>query len=62
MAVHFVNNASVNLLHVVGAPGVDAMQTMRISIAQTLVCVVALALVVTQRRKQITSKDEGIKI
>jgi membrane protease YdiL (CAAX protease family) len=52
MAVHFVNNASVNLLHVIGISGVDTMQTMRISIAQTIVCVVALALVIAGQRKK----------
>jgi membrane protease YdiL (CAAX protease family) len=52
MTVHFINNASVNLLHVSTLSGVDGLQTLRISIAQTLVCVAALALIIIQRRKR----------
>jgi hypothetical protein len=48
MAVHFVNNASVNLLHVTTVSGADELQTLRIAIAQTLICMVALALVIRQ--------------
>jgi membrane protease YdiL (CAAX protease family) len=51
MTVHFINNASVNLLHVVTASGVDEWQTVRITIAQTILFVAALALVLAQRRK-----------
>lgn len=36
MAAHFVNNAAVNLIHVITASGMDELQTIRISIAQTL--------------------------
>jgi membrane protease YdiL (CAAX protease family) len=52
MTVHFINNASVNMLHVATIQGMDELQTLRISIAQTIVCVVALALVIRQCRKQ----------
>jgi membrane protease YdiL (CAAX protease family) len=44
MAVHFINNASVNLLHVVTTSGMDELQTMRISVAQTILFAAALAL------------------
>jgi membrane protease YdiL (CAAX protease family) len=40
MTVHFINNASVNLLHVVSSSGTDVMQTMRITIAQTLMFII----------------------
>jgi membrane protease YdiL (CAAX protease family) len=52
MTVHFINNASVNLLHVVTTSGVDELQTVRITIAQTILFVAALALVLAQRRKR----------
>jgi membrane protease YdiL (CAAX protease family) len=55
MTVHFINNASVNLLHVATIQGVDELQTLRISIAQTLICLVALALVIRQWRKKRTA-------
>lgn len=40
MTIHFINNASVNLLHVVTSSGMDTMQTLRISIAQTILFVI----------------------
>jgi membrane protease YdiL (CAAX protease family) len=40
MTVHFINNASVNLLHVVTPSGADQFQTMRIAIAQTIMFIV----------------------
>jgi membrane protease YdiL (CAAX protease family) len=52
MTVHFINNASANLLHVVTSSGVDELQTVRIAIAQTILFVVALALVLAQRKKR----------
>lgn len=36
MAAHFINNASVNLVHIITASGADELQTLRITIAQTL--------------------------
>jgi hypothetical protein len=40
MVVHFINNASVNLIHVVLADGTDSNPTMRIAIAQTIMFIV----------------------
>ena len=40
MTIHFINNASVNLLHIVTTSGIDTMQTIRITIAQTILFVV----------------------
>lgn len=51
MAAHFVNNTIVNLLHVVTASGVDEMQTIRITIAQTLSFVVVLFVYIIKNRK-----------
>lgn len=36
MIIHFVNNTSANLLHVVTGSGVDELMMLRISVAQTL--------------------------
>jgi len=44
MAAHFVNNAIINLLHVVTATGSDEMQTIRIAIAQTLSFIIVFVL------------------
>jgi membrane protease YdiL (CAAX protease family) len=43
MAVHFINNASVNLFHVVFAGGADSNPAMRIAIAQTIMFIIVLA-------------------
>jgi membrane protease YdiL (CAAX protease family) len=40
MVVHFINNASVNLLHVVFADGTESNPTMRIAIAQTIMFII----------------------
>jgi len=40
MTVHFINNASVNLLHNITTSGTDTMQTIRITIAQTLLFII----------------------
>jgi hypothetical protein len=40
MVVHFINNASVNLIHVVLADGTDSKPIMRIAIAQTIMFIV----------------------
>jgi len=40
MTVHFINNASVNLFHVVFADGTDSNPTMRIAIAQTIMFII----------------------
>ncbi len=44
MADHFVNNTIVNILHISAVSGVDEMQVMRITIAQTLSFFVVLFL------------------
>jgi len=42
MADHFINNTTINLLHVVTSPGVDELQVIRISIAQTISFLIVL--------------------
>ena len=42
MADHFVNNTIVNILHVVGMSEIDQLQTIRISIAQTVSFIIIL--------------------
>jgi membrane protease YdiL (CAAX protease family) len=49
MAAHFVNNAIVNLLHVTTVTGVDELQALRITIAQTLMFVIVLVMFVVKR-------------
>ena len=57
MAAHFVNNTSVNLLHVVSAGGADQLQTARIAIAQSLSFVVVLVLFLLHMRREKQGKD-----
>ncbi len=52
MAAHFVNNAVVNLLHVVTPSGADELQTVRISIAQALSFIVVLIVFIVKYVKQ----------
>jgi membrane protease YdiL (CAAX protease family) len=59
MTVHFINNASVNLLHITGSGGIDALQTMRISIAQTLLFVGIIIWWAVKRRNG--KKEKHIK-
>jgi len=40
MTVHFINNISINLFHVVFADGTDINPTMRIAIAQTIMFII----------------------
>jgi hypothetical protein len=40
MVVHFINNTSVNLFHVVFADGTDSNPTMRLAIAQTIMFII----------------------
>jgi hypothetical protein len=40
MVVHFINNVSVNLIHVVFADGAENAPAMRIAIAQTIMFIV----------------------
>lgn len=51
MAAHFTNNAAINLLHVLTASGADEMQTVRITIAQTLSFIMVLILFLRHRRR-----------
>jgi hypothetical protein len=50
MAAHFVNNAIANLLHVTTATGIDELQALRITIAQTLMFVAVLVVFILKRR------------
>ena len=52
MAAHFVNNAIINLLHIVTVSGADEMQSVRITIAQTLSFVVVLIVFTVKARKK----------
>ena len=52
MAVHFVNNFVVNVLHVVTASGTDAMQSLRITIAQTVSFLIVLVIFIIQKSYQ----------
>ena len=52
MAAHFVNNTTINLLHISTISGVDELQTMRISIAQSVSFVVVLIIYLIHRRKK----------
>ena len=56
MAAHFINNAAINLLHVTTTSGVDELQIMRITIAQSVSFVIVLIFYVANTRKK--SKDE----
>ncbi len=49
MADHFVNNTIINILHVVSPSEIDQLQTVRISIAQTLSFVIVLAFYIVAR-------------
>ena len=51
MAVHFVNNFLVNILHTVTASGTDELQVLRISVAQT-VSFLAVLLALWRRRRR----------
>ena len=52
MADHFVNNTIVNVLHVLGASDPDALQSVRISIAQTLSFIIVLVLFIRWSKKK----------
>jgi len=57
MTVHFINNASVNLLHIVTTSGTDTMQTIRLTIAQTILFVIV---VIWYARKAIKQKRSNV--
>ena len=50
-AAHFINNTTINLLHVSTTSGVDEMQTVRITIAQTVSFIIVLVIYLMNRRK-----------
>ena len=52
MADHFVNNTIVNVLHVMGTSGPDALQSVRISVAQTISFVIVLVLFIRWNKKR----------
>jgi len=52
MAAHFVNNTTINIVHVATASGVDELQTMRITIAQTVSFIVVLIIYIMHQRKK----------
>ena len=52
IAAHFINNTTINLLHVATASGVDELQTMRITIAQTVSFVIVLIIYLVNQRKK----------
>lgn len=52
MGTHFVNNAIVNMLHVVSATGADELMFVRITIAQMLSFIVVLVVYVRKYRKE----------
>lgn len=52
MTVHFINNASANLLHVVTASGADELQSLRIGIAQSILLIVTIVMYVIYRRRK----------
>ncbi|MEY8352904.1 CPBP family intramembrane glutamic endopeptidase [Lachnospiraceae bacterium 54-53] len=60
MAAHFINNTAVNLIHVITASGMDELQTVRISGAQTLSFLLVLAFYMW-RKKHCLRLCEGKK-
>ena len=52
MADHFFNNAVINLLHIAALGGADGMQTLRITIAQTISFIVVLAFFIAKKAWQ----------
>jgi uncharacterized protein len=53
MAVHFVNNASINLIHIITINGADEFLTLRITIAQTILSIIVLCLfIINQKRNK----------
>ncbi len=58
MALHFVNNTSVNLLHVVTTSGADEMQTIRLTITGTISFIIVFVMFWFHRIKQQAKNDE----
>jgi membrane protease YdiL (CAAX protease family) len=55
MTVHFINNISVNLIHIVTASGRDGLQTLRVAIAQTIMF--AAVIIIFLRGKNESAKN-----
>jgi len=53
MGMHFVNNTIINLLHITTPSGIDAMQSMRISIAQAVSFLIVLLIYWHGKRKDV---------
>ena len=51
MADHFVNNTIINILHVISITEIDQLQTIRISIAQTVSFIIILIIYLRTRTK-----------
>ena len=51
MADHFVNNTIINILHVISISGIDQLQTVRISITQTVSFVIVLIIYLRYHKK-----------
>ena len=51
MAVHFVNNASINLIHIITVNGADELLTLRITIAQTILSIIVLCLFIINQKR-----------
>lgn len=57
MVMHFVNNTSANLLHVVTDSGVDELMTLRISVAQTLSFLIVLVIFLFWRNRSYSASS-----
>ncbi|MDE7428199.1 MAG: CPBP family intramembrane metalloprotease, partial [Lachnospiraceae bacterium] len=57
MGHHFINNAIVNMLHVVSSTGTDELMVVRITIAQTVSFVTILIWYIYVQRKQQVAGD-----
>ena len=57
MGHHFINNATVNMLHVVSNTGTDELMVVRITIAQTVSFVTILIWYIYVQRKQKRAGD-----
>ena len=62
MAAHFINNTSANLLHVVTETGIDELMSIRITIAQTLSCVLVFILFLLHLRAKKRTSANGERL
>ena len=58
MTVHFINNVSVNLFHVVFTNGADSNPTMRLAIAQTIMFIIVLVRWSMWKKQNIKNKNK----